>query len=172
MTDGLGRIVERATGRAVAITWVDPPGEDTPAPHRQPAGNAATEAGRPTIGLVGAPPLVFDPFMNDHLVSFIESHGAAVALPDPQLLVQEDTRFTAQLQRFADAGVDHVIYLVSFGCLKGHVHARGAARGMARRFRDMPITIVDYDPEASALNRENRIRLALTAAFEHAGSRA
>ena len=30
----------------------------------------------------------------------------------------------------------------------------------------MHITVVDYDPEASALNRENRIRLAAEAARE------
>ena len=28
----------------------------------------------------------------------------------------------------------------------------------------MPITVIDYDPESSALNRENRIRLAVEAA--------
>ena len=33
---------------------------------------------------------------------------------------------------------------------------------LTQRFPDMPVTIIDYDPESSALNRENRIRLALS----------
>ena len=35
---------------------------------------------------------------------------------------------------------------------------------LAQRHPDMPVTVIDYDPEASALNRENRVRLALAAA--------
>ena len=64
-----------------------------------------------------------------------------------------------QCCRFAAAGVKHVIYLQSFGCVKGHVHARGSHYTFRERFPDMPVTVLDYDPEASALNRENRIRL-------------
>ena len=52
-----------------------------------------------------------------------------------------------------------MIYLQSFGCVKGHVQARGLHYFYSERFPDMPLTVLDYDPEASALNRENRIRL-------------
>ena len=40
----------------------------------------------------------------------------------------------------------------------------GCAGEYARRYPDMPVTVIDYDPESSALNRENRIRLAVEAA--------
>ena len=126
----------------------------------------------PIVGLVGAAPLVFDPFMNDGLVAFAEAAGCDVALPDARLLDTDDVRYLPQLDAFFRAGVDHVIHLVSFGCLKGHVAARGALRTLARRYPDMPITVIDYDPEASALNRENRVRLALEAARRTAEARA
>ena len=42
--------------------------------------------------------------------------------------------------------------------------ARGVLRELHERFADMRITVIDYDPESSALNRENRIRLAVDAA--------
>ena len=65
------------------------------------------------------------------------------------------------MDRFEREGVGHVIYLQSFGRLKGHVQARSALHALARRYPDMPVTVLDYDKESSALNRENRIRLAV-----------
>lgn len=119
---------------------------------------------RPRIGIVGNALLCFDAFMNDNIVAFIESQGCEAVLPDPALLYTEDVRYLPQLDRFAEQGVQHVIYLQSFGCLKGHIRARGALHELARRYPTIPVTVIDYDPEASALNRENRIRLALAAA--------
>ena len=129
-----------------------------------PPQDAARTLARPRIGIVGNALLCFDPFMNDHVVRFIESQGCDVVLPDPSLLYTDDVRYLAQFDRFAAQGVHHVIYLQSFGCLKGHVQARGALHMIAKRHPGLPVTVIDYDPEASALNRENRVRLALSAA--------
>ena len=122
------------------------------------------QATRPLIGLVGNPFLVFDPAMNEGVVQLLDYLGCDVAMPEAGLLEVEDVRYLQQLDAFHQAGVDHVIYLQSFGCLKGHVQSRGALHQLARRYPDMPITVIDYDPESSALNRENRIRLAVEAA--------
>lgn len=119
---------------------------------------------KPRVGIVGNALLCFDAFMNDNIIAFIENQGCTVVLPDPALLFTEDVRYLPQLDRFAEQGVNHVIYLQSFGCLKGHVQARGSLHELSQRYPAMPITVIDYDPEASALNRENRIRLALCAA--------
>ena len=43
--------------------------------------------------------------------------------------------------------------------MKGHVESRGALHGLRKRFARMPVTVIDYDPDASALNRRNRILL-------------
>lgn len=120
----------------------------------------------PRVGLVGNPFLVFDEEMNEGIVALLVRLGCEVVMPEAHLLEVDDVRYIPQLERFYQAGVDHVIYLQSFGCLKGHVQSRGALRELAARFPDMPITVIDYDPESSALNRENRIRLAAQAAFE------
>ncbi|MBX9033239.1 BadF/BadG/BcrA/BcrD ATPase family protein [Gordonibacter massiliensis (ex Traore et al. 2017)] len=161
LLDALPRLVERACGRAVEIEWEDawPSGLDAPAPLPAPA-----EDDRPRIGILGNALLCFDAYLNDGLVAFVERLGCRAVLPDPANLFVDDVRYGAQLDAFEAAGVDHVVYLQSFGCLKGHVHARGALHEAARRHPNMPVTVVDYDPEASALNRENRIRLAVAAA--------
>ena len=102
--------------------------------------------------------------MNDRIVEMLESLGCESVMPDPALLAGDDVRCLDQLALFAEQGIHDVIYLLSFGCLKGHVSARGALRELHERFADMRITVIDYDPESSALNRENRIRLAIDAA--------
>lgn len=168
LLDALPRMIDRACGYAPEILW-----EDTWAQGRgsDRVGDAdgdpsSCDAGSPRIGVVGNALMCFDPYMNDGLVDFISRLGCRPVMPDPENLFTEDVRYLEQLDRFREMGVDHVVYLQSFGCLKGHVHSRGARREMLTRHPDMPVTVVDYDPEASALNRENRLRLALATAWE------
>ena len=116
---------------------------------------------RPKVGLVGNPLLVYNPELNDGVADLLDKLGWNVVYPDPELMEVDDVRYLEQLDRFKAIGVERVIYLQSFGCLKGHVQSRGALHELNRLFPDLPVTIVDYDAESSALNRENRIRLAL-----------
>lgn len=163
LTDAVPRIVERACGRTPEYVWVPwASGGDSSALERASMHNDGSA--RPRIGIVGNPLIVFEPFMNDHVVEMLESLGCEPIMPDPALLAGDDVRYLDQLALFEEQGIHDVIYLLSFGCLKGHVSARGALRELHERFADMRITVIDYDPESSALNRENRIRLAVDAA--------
>lgn len=136
-----------------------------------PAESPAAASDRPKIGIVGNALLCFDPFMNDGIVELLESLGCQAVLPNQAALHCDDVDYTGQLQRFYDQGVRQVIYLQSFGCVKGHVQARGAHYRNAERFPGMSITVLDYDPEASALNRENRVRLIAVAALMEQGKK-
>ena len=163
LTDAVPRIVERACGRTPEYAWVPwASGGDSSALARTSMHNDGSA--RPRIGIVGNPLIVFEPFMNDHVIEMLESLGCEPIMPDPALLTGDDVRYLDQLALFDEQGIHDVIYLLSFGCLKGHVSARGALRELHERFADMRITVIDYDPESSALNRENRIRLAVDAA--------
>lgn len=163
LTDAVPRIVERACGRTPEYAWVPwASGGDSSALARASMHNDGSA--RPRIGIVGNPLIVFEPFMNDRVVEMLESLGCEPIMPDPALLAGDDVRYLDQLALFEEQGIHDVIYLLSFGCLKGHVSARGALRELHERFADMRITVIDYDPESSALNRENRIRLAVDAA--------
>lgn len=113
----------------------------------------------PRIGIIGNPFMVFESPLNEGLADFVESLGCEAILPDPDKLLVDDVRYLDQMAAFEAAGVDHVIYAQSFGCLKGHVESRGALHGLRKRFARMPVTVIDYDPDASALNRRNRILL-------------
>lgn len=164
LTDAVPRIVERACGRTPEYVWVPWASGGDPSAPVQCASAHNDGSARPRIGIVGNPLIVFEPFMNDHVVEMLESLGCEPIMPDPVLLAGDDVRYLDQLALFDEQGIHDVIYLLSFGCLKGHVSARGALRELHERFTDMRITVIDYDPESSALNRENRIRLAVDAA--------
>ena len=177
LTDAVPRIVERACGRTPEYVWVPwdtvissgaaedmVPSVILSGANEVSAVEKAHSNPRPRIGIVGNPLIVFEPFMNDHVVEMLESLGCEPIMPDPALLAGDDVRYLDQLALFDEQGIHDVIYLLSFGCLKGHVSARGALRELHERFADMRITVIDYDPESSALNRENRIRLAVDAA--------
>lgn len=161
LLDGLAHTIWRLNGSCPDIIEE----ERWPQPIEKPATPKEEGIGRVLVGIVGNPLLCFDAFMNDSILKLLERLGCDVAMPDPDKLFREDVRYLDQLDEFPRKGVDCVIYLQSFGCMKAHVHARGFAHEFARRYPDMPITVIDYDPESSALNRENRIRLAVEAAL-------
>lgn len=160
LLDGLAHTIWRLNGSCPDIIEE----ERWPQPIEKPATPKEEGIGRVLVGIVGNPLLCFDALMNDSILKLLERLGCNVAMPDPDKLFCEDVRYLDQLDEFSRKGVDCVIYLQSFGCMKAHVHARGFAHEYARRYPDMPITVIDYDPESSALNRENRIRLAVGAA--------
>jgi hypothetical protein len=128
-----------------------------------PSANLSKDAtaGAPQMGIIGNPLLVFDSFMNENIAQLLAELGLRVVWPDASLIYAEDISYKDQLQKFNAEGVRDVIYLQSFLCLKGHVASRGALHSLRREFAGMDITVIDYDPESSALNRENRIRLAV-----------
>ncbi len=159
------RLLASLVGRKGAET------ADSAAEEPRVAEAASAEGDVTRIGLIGNPLLVFDEDMNEGIVDMLEGLGCSVVMPEHDLVYVDDVRYLDQLDRFSKAGVDAVIYLQSFGCLKGHVQSRGAAHELAMRYPSMPITIVDYDSDSSALNRENRIRLAVEAAKRHDAAR-
>ncbi len=159
LNEAVARMAERATGRTPRFVWERGAGAVGATDSPELAEAVLAEEGRPKIGVIGNPLLVFSPFMNDGVVQLLEEMGCEAVLPEEEALYTDDVQYLDQLERFAAAGVKHVIYLQSFGCVKGHVHARGSHYTFRERFPDMPVTVLDYDPEASALNRENRIRL-------------
>lgn len=158
----LGRGSERAT-----LSWASPAESSLCAAYAEELELPPRQEGDPLrIGILGNALLCFDPLLNDGLVEKLRELGCQPLLPDPRLLEDEDVAFRRQLRRFREQGADHVIYVQAFGCLKGHVQLRGAMHELAREFPELPITVIDYDPEASPMNRENRVRLAVEAARE------
>lgn len=51
--------------------------------------------------------------------------------------------------------------LQPFGCLPNHVVGRGLVRALKERYPDAQILPLDYDPDVSFANVENRLQMLI-----------
>lgn len=73
----------------------------------------------------------------------------------------------AEMAAFAETGVKNVVCTQPFGCLPNHIAGKGAVRTLKNMYADENIVAVDYDPSATKVNQENRIKLMLATAREN-----
>lgn len=67
----------------------------------------------------------------------------------------------AEMAVLAHGGVENIICTQPFGCLPNHIVAKGMSRVIKEAFPQANIVAVDYDPGATRVNQENRIKLML-----------
>ncbi|MDR1392922.1 MAG: acyl-CoA dehydratase activase-related protein [Bifidobacteriaceae bacterium] len=76
---------------------------------------------------------------------------------------------TAEILELIDSGVKSIICAQPFACLPNHVTGKGMFREIMRRYPDVNIVTIEYDPGASPVNQLNRIKLLLAASKLSAG---
>ncbi len=67
----------------------------------------------------------------------------------------------AEMAALAESGVENIICAQPFGCLPNHIVAKGMARAIKNGYPNANIVAIDYDPGATRVNQENRIKLML-----------
>jgi predicted nucleotide-binding protein (sugar kinase/HSP70/actin superfamily) len=67
----------------------------------------------------------------------------------------------AEMAALCHSGVSNIVVAQPFGCLPNHIVGRGMNRVIHENFRDANIVAVDYDPGATKVNQENRLKLML-----------
>ncbi len=70
----------------------------------------------------------------------------------------------AEMAALAESGTENIVCAQPFGCLPNHIAGKGAVRVVKQKFPRANIVPVDYDPSATKVNQENRIKLMLAAA--------
>ncbi len=65
-----------------------------------------------------------------------------------------------------EKGYTNIICAQPFGCLPNHIVGKGVIRSLRLRYPHANIFPIDYDPGASRVNQENRIKLMLAIARE------
>lgn len=70
----------------------------------------------------------------------------------------------AEMLELYENGIKNIICAQPFGCLPNHVCGRGMMKPLKDRYPDMNIVAVDYDPGATRVNQENRIKMMLSGA--------
>ena len=67
----------------------------------------------------------------------------------------------AEMVAMAKRGVKNIVCAQPFGCLPNHIVGKGMIRPIKNMFPDVNIAAIDYDPGATKVNQENRIKLML-----------
>lgn len=74
---------------------------------------------------------------------------------------------TAEMRDLAHMGFKNIICVQPFGCLPNHIVGKGMIRRLKELDESMNIVPIDYDPGATRVNQENRIKLMLAVANEN-----
>ena len=67
----------------------------------------------------------------------------------------------AEMGALAESGTENIICAQPFGCLPNHIVAKGMSRAVKQYYPNANIVAIDYDPGATRVNQENRIKLML-----------
>ncbi len=73
---------------------------------------------------------------------------------------------TAEMMELAEHGYSNIVCAQPFGCLPNHIVGKGMIRKLREIYPDANIVPIDYDPGATKVNQENRIKLMLAVARE------
>jgi len=76
---------------------------------------------------------------------------------------------TAEMVELIESGVSNIVCTQPFGCLPNHISGKGMIRRLRVLYPEANIVPIDYDPSASPVNQENRIKLMLAIAREQLG---
>ncbi len=68
---------------------------------------------------------------------------------------------TGEMLELIHDGVPNIVCTQPFGCLPNHIVGKGMIRPLKDDYPDSNIVAIDYDPSATAINQENRIKLML-----------
>lgn len=69
---------------------------------------------------------------------------------------------TAEMLELVEQGVNSIVCAQPFGCLPNHIMGKGMMKPIKERHEGVSIVAIDYDPGATRINQENRIKLMLS----------
>lgn len=113
------------------------------------------------IEAIGAYPEFEAPSRFSHTKSLVEGViGAGCHMGEGWLL-------TAEMIELAEKGYGNIVCTQPFGCLPNHICGKGMIRKIREKEPCANIVPIDYDPSATRVNQENRIKLMLAVAREN-----
>ena len=116
--------------------------------------------------------------MEKLIIRVLEEHGYHAPLPFDQLRgltdnviglgnkMGEGWLLTCEMIELVRAGYENIVCAQPFGCLPNHIAGKGMIRKLRELYPQANIVPIDYDPGATRVNQENRIKLMLAVARE------
>ncbi|MGN0557791.1 MAG: 2-hydroxyglutaryl-CoA dehydratase [Acutalibacteraceae bacterium] len=68
----------------------------------------------------------------------------------------------AEMLELIHMGVNNIVCTQPFGCLPNHIAGKGMMKPIKERHEGVNIVAIDYDPGATQINQENRLKLMLS----------
>ena len=112
------------------------------------------------------------------MIDSLKTNGYHAPMPFLELVKQADgvistgTKMgegwllTAEMVELVRTGYENIICAQPFGCLPNHICGKGVINRIRELYPTANITPIDYDPGATRVNQENRIKLMLAVARE------
>ncbi|MCI8910424.1 MAG: 2-hydroxyglutaryl-CoA dehydratase [Oscillibacter sp.] len=116
--------------------------------------------------------------MESVMIQVLRDHGYHAPLPFRELIqltggiigrgnkMGEGWLLTAEMLELVRAGYENIVCAQPFGCLPNHICGKGMINKIRELHPEANITPIDYDPSATRVNQENRIKLMLAVARE------
>jgi predicted nucleotide-binding protein (sugar kinase/HSP70/actin superfamily) len=115
-----------------------------------------------------------------YLLDAVKSAGDYFVVPSPYEHIKELVRpvighgckmgegwlLTAEMLELIESGYENIVCAQPFGCLPNHIVGKGMIRKISEMHNHANIVPIDYDPGATKVNQENRIKLMLSVAKE------
>ncbi len=100
-------------------------------------------------------------------IPYTEMKKLDEGLLDYGVKMGEGWLLTAEMLDLVHSGYTNIVCTQPFGCLPNHIVAKGMIRAVTERTKEANIVPIDYDPSATGVNQENRIKLMLAIAREN-----
>ena len=78
---------------------------------------------------------------------------------------------TGEMVELIHSGVNNIVCTQPFGCLPNHIVGKGMIRKLKDEYPYSNVVAIDYDPGATRINQENRIKLMLAVGRERLAER-
>ncbi|MBR2715071.1 MAG: 2-hydroxyacyl-CoA dehydratase [Ruminococcus sp.] len=95
------------------------------------------------------------------LTSFDDVIALSKGLINQAVQMGEGWLLTSEMVELADSGCKNIVCTQPFGCLPNHICGKGMMKPIKEICPDVNIVAIDYDPGASRVNQENRLKLML-----------
>lgn len=98
--------------------------------------------------------------------TYLEMRKLNEGILDYGVKMGEGWLLTAEMLDLVHMGYKNIVCTQPFGCLPNHICAKGMIRTVTEKAPDANIVPIDYDPSATHVNQDNRIKLMLAIARE------
>ena len=101
----------------------------------------------------------------DRPISFDDARKEVEEIISTGVKMGEGWLLTAEMLSLIKDGVGNIVITQPFGCLPNHICGKGMMKPLKEKYPNVNLVAVDYDPGATKINQENRIKLMLSNAL-------